>query len=87
MLEPLFVFYLQTNEIEYNQSDDASKSRNRNHKKIRQPRSVSRPRHVEVLLVADSSMTEFHQKGNVETYLLTIMNMVSVLIPHCPSQL
>lgn len=43
---------------------------------MRQPRSVSRPRHVEVLLVADSLMIDFHQKGNVETYLLTIMNMV-----------
>ncbi|XP_077291043.1 ADAM metallopeptidase with thrombospondin type 1 motif B [Arctopsyche grandis] len=71
--------HIRTNEIEYNQSDNASKSRNRNRKRMRQPRSVSRPRHVEVLLVADSSMTEFHQKGNVETYLLTIMNMVSSL--------
>lgn len=42
----------------------------------RSKRSVSKPRHVEVLLVADRSMTDFHDQGNLETYLLTIMNMV-----------
>ncbi|CAG9130181.1 unnamed protein product [Plutella xylostella] len=45
----------------------------------RSTRSVSKPRHVEVLLVADKSMTDFHDKGSIETYLLTIMNMVSSL--------
>lgn len=46
----------------------------------RRPRSVSKPQHVEVLLVADKSMTEFHQDNeSLETYLLTIMNMVSDL--------
>ncbi|GBP61282.1 A disintegrin and metalloproteinase with thrombospondin motifs 7 [Eumeta japonica] len=46
----------------------------------RSPRSVSKPQHVEVLLVADTSMTDFHDsKGSLETYLLTIMNMVSSL--------
>ncbi|XP_026493067.2 A disintegrin and metalloproteinase with thrombospondin motifs 7 [Vanessa tameamea] len=45
----------------------------------RATRSVSKPRHVEVLLVADKSMTDFHNQGNLETYLLTIMNMVSSL--------
>ncbi|XP_024946984.1 A disintegrin and metalloproteinase with thrombospondin motifs 7 isoform X2 [Cephus cinctus] len=42
-------------------------------------RSVSRARHVEALVVADSSMMAFHQDGDVEVYLLTIMNMVSSL--------
>lgn len=42
----------------------------------RKPRSVSRERYVETLLVADNTMTEFHEDGDVETYLLTIMNMV-----------
>lgn len=42
-------------------------------------RSVSRARHVEALVVADTSMMAFHQDGDVETYLLTIMNMVSSL--------
>lgn len=45
----------------------------------RAPRSVSKPRHVEVLLVADKSMSEFHDQDSLEIYLLTIMNMVSSL--------
>lgn len=45
----------------------------------RSTRSVSKPRHVEVLLVADKSMSVFHSEGNLQTYLLTIMNMVSSL--------
>ncbi|KAI5643860.1 reprolysin family propeptide domain-containing protein [Phthorimaea operculella] len=45
----------------------------------RRARSVSKPRHVEVLLVGDHSMTAFHNQSNIETYLLTIMNIVSSL--------
>lgn len=45
----------------------------------RKKRSVSSPRHVEALVVADPSMVAFHQDGDVEMYLLTIMNMVSSL--------
>ncbi|XP_030020100.2 A disintegrin and metalloproteinase with thrombospondin motifs 12 [Manduca sexta] len=45
----------------------------------RSTRSVSKPRHVEVLLVADRSMSKFHNQESLETYLLTIMNMVSSL--------
>lgn len=45
----------------------------------RSKRSVSRARHVEALVVADRTMMAFHQDGDVETYLLTIMNMVSAL--------
>lgn len=45
----------------------------------RSKRSVSSPRHVEALVVADPSMVAFHQDGDVEMYLLTIMNMVSSL--------
>lgn len=48
-------------------------------KKTRWKRSVSKERHVEALLVADTSMMNFHQDGDVETYILTIMNMVSAL--------
>ncbi|XP_063991200.1 A disintegrin and metalloproteinase with thrombospondin motifs 7-like isoform X2 [Diachasmimorpha longicaudata] len=51
----------------------------RKHKWHRSKRSISRPRHVEALVVADTSMMAFHQDGDVETYLLTIMNMVSSL--------
>ncbi|KAG8278115.1 negative regulation of cellular response to hepatocyte growth factor stimulus [Homalodisca vitripennis] len=53
--------------------------RGRRRGKHRSPRSVSKERHVETLLVADASMVEFHQDGDVEMYLLTVMNMVSAL--------
>ena len=43
----------------------------------RTKRSVSRARYVEALIVADTTMMAFHQDGDVETYLLTIMNIVS----------
>lgn len=43
----------------------------------RPKRSVSTAHHVEVLLVADHSMSQFHE--DVEMYLKTIMNMVSSL--------
>lgn len=43
----------------------------------RTKRSISSPRHVETLIVADSTMVVFHNE--IETYLLTIMNMVSAL--------
>lgn len=52
---------------------------NKNNKKKRTKRSISSPRHVEALLVADYSMVSFHADVNLETYLLTIMNMVSSL--------
>lgn len=52
---------------------------NKTNSKTRPKRSVSSPRHVEALVVADPSMVSFHQDGDVETYLLTIMNMVSSL--------
>uniref|UniRef100_A0A034VFX3 A disintegrin and metalloproteinase with thrombospondin motifs 12 n=1 Tax=Bactrocera dorsalis TaxID=27457 RepID=A0A034VFX3_BACDO len=43
----------------------------------RTKRSISSPRHVEALIVADATMVAFHSK--LETYILTIMNMVSAL--------
>lgn len=52
---------------------------NKNRNKKRTKRSISSPRHVEALLVADYSMVSFHEDAYVETYLLTIMNMVSSL--------
>ncbi|KAK6644121.1 hypothetical protein RUM43_000388 [Polyplax serrata] len=48
-------------------------------RKNRWRRSVSKERYVEALIVADTSMIKFHQDTYVETYLLTIMNMVSAL--------
>lgn len=56
-----------------------NKNTHKNNNNKRSKRSVSKPRHVEALLVADHSMVEFHQDGDIETYLLTIMNMVSSL--------
>lgn len=47
-------------------------------RKSRWRRSVSKERHVEALVVADTSMVKFHEDTYVETYLLTIMNMVSL---------
>lgn len=39
-------------------------------------RSISRERWVETLVVADTKMVEYHGSENVESYILTIMNMV-----------
>ncbi|KAJ8262663.1 hypothetical protein COCON_G00151200 [Conger conger] len=40
-------------------------------------RSVSRERWVETLVVADSKLIEYHGSDNVESYIFTIMNMVT----------
>lgn len=47
--------------------------------KRRQQRSVSKEKWVETLVVADSKMVEFHGQPQVESYVLTIMNMVRLL--------
>ncbi|XP_036320019.1 A disintegrin and metalloproteinase with thrombospondin motifs 7-like [Rhagoletis pomonella] len=59
-----------------NRDDDNKQSLNMGNGK-RTKRSISSPRHVEALIVADATMVAFHHK--LETYLLTIMNMVSAL--------
>lgn len=46
----------------------------------RRKRSISNNYFVEALVVADSGMVEFHQDGEIETYILTLMNMVSFII-------
>lgn len=43
----------------------------------RSQRSVSRERWVETMVVADSKLIEYHGSDNVESYIFTIMNMVS----------
>ncbi|KAJ8381093.1 hypothetical protein SKAU_G00018710 [Synaphobranchus kaupii] len=40
-------------------------------------RSVSRERWVETMVVADSKLIEYHGSDNVESYIFTIMNMVT----------
>ncbi|XP_029399244.1 A disintegrin and metalloproteinase with thrombospondin motifs 7 isoform X2 [Mus pahari] len=47
--------------------------------KRRQQRSVSKEKWVETLVVADSKMVEYHGQPQVESYVLTIMNMVAGL--------
>ncbi|XP_012874125.1 PREDICTED: A disintegrin and metalloproteinase with thrombospondin motifs 12 [Dipodomys ordii] len=47
-------------------------------------RSISKERWVETLVVADTKMVEYHGGENVESYILTIMNMVTGLF-HNPS--
>ena len=45
----------------------------------RRKRSVSVERNVETLVVADKIMFKFHGKAELEKYLLTIMNVVSLI--------
>uniref|UniRef100_A0A8C8Z8Y0 ADAM metallopeptidase with thrombospondin type 1 motif 12 n=1 Tax=Prolemur simus TaxID=1328070 RepID=A0A8C8Z8Y0_PROSS len=42
-------------------------------------RSISKERWVETLVVADTKMIKYHGSENVESYILTIMNMVTGL--------
>ena len=42
----------------------------------RSRRSVSTERYVETLVVVDPKMVEYHASEHLETYVLTIMNMV-----------
>lgn len=77
-LEELFKHQNDGNAREFGTSDDRIISAATT-MHTRGKRSVSSPRHVEALVVADSSMVDFHQDRDVETYLLTIMNMVSSL--------
>lgn len=76
-LEQLFKYQNQDNAQELSEADADIDLASTGHK--RGKRSVSSPRHVEALVVADPSMVDFHQDRDVETYLLTIMNMVSSL--------
>ncbi|XP_029797138.1 A disintegrin and metalloproteinase with thrombospondin motifs 12 [Suricata suricatta] len=58
----------------------------RNHRPSRglSRRSISKERWVETLVVADTKMIEYHGSDSVESYILTIMNMVTGLF-HNPS--
>lgn len=65
------------NEKHQRREHQGEEQQRRKRKRSRATRSVSTPHHVEALLVADMSMSQFHV--DVETYLLTILNMVSSL--------
>lgn len=41
------------------------------------PRSISKERWVETMVVGDSKLVDYHGSGNVESYIFTIMNMAS----------
>ncbi|XP_051552292.1 A disintegrin and metalloproteinase with thrombospondin motifs 12-like [Myxocyprinus asiaticus] len=41
------------------------------------PRSISKERWVETMVVGDSKLVDYHWSGNVESYIFTIMNMVA----------
>ncbi len=43
----------------------------------RNKRSVSLMKNIEILLVADYSLTKYYSNRDLESYLFTIMNMVS----------
>ncbi|XP_068958063.1 A disintegrin and metalloproteinase with thrombospondin motifs 12-like [Petaurus breviceps papuanus] len=58
--------------------------RNNVSKKRLSRRSISKERWVETLVVADTKMIEYHGSDSVESYILTIMNMVTGLF-HNPS--
>lgn len=67
------------NSLEFDDNENIGFNYKMETHQTRKKRSVSSPRHVEALVVADPSMVTFHQDGDVEMYLLTIMNMVSSL--------
>lgn len=68
----------QTHNNHMNHRKDGGASANlRQQHRRRTKRSISSPRHVEALIVVDSSMVAFHD--DAEQYMLTIMNMVSSL--------
>ena len=45
----------------------------------RRKRSFSTERYVETLIVVDPSMISYHKNEHLETYVLTIMNMVTMM--------
>ncbi|XP_042681558.1 A disintegrin and metalloproteinase with thrombospondin motifs 12 [Centrocercus urophasianus] len=70
----------------FKQEDHRREKWEQNHVAVRRVsrRSVSKERWVETLVVADSKMVEYHGSDHVESYILTIMNMVTGLF-HDPS--
>lgn len=56
----------------------------RHHRRRR--RSISREKWVETLVVADTKMVEYYGKNGVESYVLAVMNIVSIFL-FCPLQL
>lgn len=61
---------------DYARVEDEQEGEVENHHR-RRKRSISRERFVETLVVVDHNMYQYYHDQNVETYALTIMNMVS----------
>ena len=66
---------------ETSKTTDQEENKNKNGQKKkkksgRSKRSVSVERNVETLVVADQRMMEFYSNEDIETYILTVMNMV-----------
>ncbi|XP_069483191.1 A disintegrin and metalloproteinase with thrombospondin motifs 12 [Ambystoma mexicanum] len=57
---------------------------NQKHGRQVSQRSVSKERWVETLVVADTKMIEYHGSENIESYIFTILNMVTGIF-HDPS--
>ncbi|XP_013406430.1 A disintegrin and metalloproteinase with thrombospondin motifs 7 isoform X2 [Lingula anatina] len=72
--------------VQEEEKDVAEKQRERweehenkkNHKR-RQKRSYSLERNVEILVVVDPKMMEYYKNDQIDTYVLTIMNMVAIM--------
>lgn len=60
-------------------TDKKTSEKNGQKKKRRNKRSVSVERNVETLVVADQKMMEFYSNEDIETYILTVMNMVKII--------
>jgi thrombospondin motif-containing protein 6 len=52
---------------------------NDTHMRYRQKRSVSTERFVETLVVADKMMVGYHGRKDIEHYILSVMNIVSLI--------
>ena len=67
-------------ESESNGSDDHhERESNKQPTGSRNKRSVSYNSNVELLVVVDESMMTYYHDQDVETYVLTIMNIVSIV--------
>ena len=65
---------------EINKAKYPLKKRNRNWRRKRHKRSVSKEHYVETLVVVDKTMIAYHGKQEIEPYILTVMNIVSAFI-------
>ena len=57
--------------------EDNSRGSHDHQQRIRRRRSISKEYFVETLVVVDHSMVEYYKNEDVNTYIFTIMNMVS----------